>query len=193
MAIVREKLDHVLSTSVRRLFFSADEGSPWLLPIPNAERRHRLNFGCPLMRRARKKNPDGGRGAQISPWNARRRAAASAAAAAASAAQVADGGRTKPQAAASPAQQTLPQRRRVRTGGREERERMERTCQRSRERGKRTNGAPVRNQRETPQAEILPVWRTSDGQIWTLQTNVCIFWGEVYDLSESKQPGCVKA
>lgn len=89
-----------------------------------------------------KKNPDGGRGAQISPWNARRRAAASAAAAAASAAQVADGGRTKPQAAASPAQQTLPQRRRVRTGGGEERERMERTCQRRREEERRRMAPP---------------------------------------------------
>lgn len=40
---------------------------------------------------------------------------------ASAAAQVADGGRTKPTAAASPAQQTLPRRRRVRAGG-EERE-----------------------------------------------------------------------
>lgn len=79
-------------------------------------------------------------------------ASAAAAAAAASVAQVADGGRTKPQAAASPAQQTLPQRRRVRTGGGEERERMERTCQRTREGGKKANGAPVRHQRGTLQA-----------------------------------------
>lgn len=30
MATVIEKLDHVLSTSETRLFFGADDGSPWL-------------------------------------------------------------------------------------------------------------------------------------------------------------------